>query len=93
MTRHPDPTAIADHKAQAREFLARSREYLPAGDLHQASEKGWGADINRRARRGDACVAPTLTSVSDARRVHGCWTCQASRFCCMYSTCSRTWAS
>ena len=31
------------HVAQAREFLGRSQEYLAAGDLHQASEKGWGA--------------------------------------------------
>ena len=38
-----DPAAIADHAAQARDFLARSREYLDAGHLHQASEKGWGA--------------------------------------------------
>ena len=34
---------VADYAAQAREFLTRSREYLAAGDLHQASEKGWGA--------------------------------------------------
>ena len=38
-----DPAAIADHAAQARDFLARSREYLAADHLHQASEKGWGA--------------------------------------------------
>ena len=31
------------HAAQAREFLGRAREYLASGDLHQASEKGWGA--------------------------------------------------
>ena len=40
---HPDFDEIADHEAQAREFLARSREYLAQGNLHQASEKGWGA--------------------------------------------------
>jgi uncharacterized protein (UPF0332 family) len=34
---------IADYEAQAREFLAKSREYLDQGELHQASEKGWGA--------------------------------------------------
>ena len=28
---------------QARDFLAKSREYLAQGDLNQASEKGWGA--------------------------------------------------
>ena len=39
----PNPTEIADHASQAQEFLAKSREYLSQGDLHQASEKGWGA--------------------------------------------------
>jgi hypothetical protein len=39
----PDPEAVIDYEAQAREFLAKGREYLTAGDLHQASEKGWGA--------------------------------------------------
>ena len=34
---------ITEHEAQAREFLIKGREYLAAGDLHQASEKGWGA--------------------------------------------------
>ena len=34
---------MADYENQAQEFLARAREYLNAGDLHQASEKGWGA--------------------------------------------------
>ncbi len=35
--------AIADYRQQAREFLAKSRQYLADDDLHQASEKGWGA--------------------------------------------------
>ena len=34
---------IADYESQAQEFLANSREFLAAGNLHQASEKGWGA--------------------------------------------------
>ncbi len=34
---------VADYAAQAREFLSKSRTFLAAGDLHQASEKGWGA--------------------------------------------------
>ena len=38
-----DIEAVADHVNQARSFLAKSREYLTQGDLHQASEKGWGA--------------------------------------------------
>ena len=37
----PDDTS--DHSAQAREFLSKGQQYLAAGDLHQASEKGWGA--------------------------------------------------
>ena len=39
----PDIEAVADYESQAREFLAKSREYLTLGELHQASEKGWGA--------------------------------------------------
>ena len=38
-----NPIEVADYEAQAREFLAKSREYLAQGDLHQASERGWGA--------------------------------------------------
>ena len=38
-----DNEVVANHVNQARDFLARSREYLTGGDLHQASEKGWGA--------------------------------------------------
>jgi hypothetical protein len=38
-----DPAATADRRQQARQFLAKSREDLGKGDLHQASEKGWGA--------------------------------------------------
>ena len=39
----PDFDAVKDYETQAREFLAKGREYLAVGDLHQASEKGWGA--------------------------------------------------
>ncbi len=35
--------AIADYETQAREFLQKAQVYLGQGDLHQASEKGWGA--------------------------------------------------
>ena len=38
-----DPVAVDDYRQQAREFLVKAREYLAADDLHQASEKGWGA--------------------------------------------------
>lgn len=39
----PDFEAVTDYETQARDFLAKGRQYLDAGDLHQASEKGWGA--------------------------------------------------
>ncbi|MDE2779291.1 MAG: hypothetical protein OXI91_06400 [Chloroflexota bacterium] len=35
--------AVEDYRQQARGFLARSWVYLREDDLHQASEKGWGA--------------------------------------------------
>lgn len=38
-----DAGAVADYRQQSRIFLAKAREYLAGDDLHQASEKGWGA--------------------------------------------------
>ena len=38
-----DHVDISNHERQARDFLAKGQSYLAAGDLHQASEKGWGA--------------------------------------------------
>ena len=35
--------ATLDYRAQAWDFLHKARTYLSDGDLHQASEKGWGA--------------------------------------------------
>ena len=35
--------SVTDYREQARSFLAKARSYLDDGDLHQASEKGWGA--------------------------------------------------
>lgn len=35
--------AIRDYVEQSREFLQKARQYLAEDDLHQASEKGWGA--------------------------------------------------
>ena len=35
--------AVADYRQQARAFLVKSRQYLAGDDLHQASEKAWGA--------------------------------------------------
>ena len=34
---------IEDYRLQSRDFLEKSRGYLTNDDLHQASEKGWGA--------------------------------------------------
>ena len=39
----PNTEEIVDYLAQSREFMVKARQYLAAGDLHQASEKGWGA--------------------------------------------------
>ena len=36
------PGDAEDHRQQARYFQRKSREYLAEGELHQASEKGWG---------------------------------------------------
>ena len=35
--------AVTEHVHLAKEFLERGKSYLAEGDLHQASEKGWGA--------------------------------------------------
>ena len=34
---------VPGHIETAKKFLHRSKDYLAQGDLHQASEKGWGA--------------------------------------------------
>ena len=34
---------VEDYRLQSRAFLEHSRRYLDEDDLHQASEKGWGA--------------------------------------------------
>ena len=34
---------IEDYRLRSRHFLERSHHYLAEDDLHQASEKGWGA--------------------------------------------------
>ena len=39
----PNLEEATDYAAQSRDFLEKSRDYLAEGDLHQASEKGWGA--------------------------------------------------
>ena len=36
-------SATLDYIASSRDFLERAQTYLAENDLHQASEKGWGA--------------------------------------------------
>ena len=38
-----DIEAVADYRQEAHVFLTKARQYLADNDLHQASEKGWGA--------------------------------------------------
>ena len=38
-----DDDAVGDYCQQSRQFMVKSRQYLAEDDLHQASEKGWGA--------------------------------------------------
>ena len=38
-----DNTTVQDYIQQSRDFLRKARQYLAEDDLHQASEKGWGA--------------------------------------------------
>ncbi len=38
-----DRVEVENFVAQSREFLVRARRYIANGDLHQASEKAWGA--------------------------------------------------
>ena len=38
-----DDDAVGDFRQQSRQFMVKSRQYLDEDDLHQASEKGWGA--------------------------------------------------
>ena len=37
------PSTVTEHVQLAQDFLERSKNYFAEGDLHQASEKGWGA--------------------------------------------------
>ena len=34
---------VSEYRSQAWDFLQKGRQYLADGDLHQASEEGWGA--------------------------------------------------
>ncbi len=38
-----DRSEVEDYAQQSRQFLERARKYAADGDLHQASEKAWGA--------------------------------------------------
>ncbi len=38
-----DNTTVQEYIQQSRDFLQKAQQYLAADDLHEASEKGWGA--------------------------------------------------
>jgi uncharacterized protein (UPF0332 family) len=38
-----DRAEVEDHAQQSLQFLERARQFVADGDLHQASEKAWGA--------------------------------------------------
>ena len=38
-----EDNTVQDYIRQSRYFLGKARQYLAEDDLHQASEKGWGA--------------------------------------------------
>ena len=38
-----EDNTVQDYIQQSRDFLYKARQYLSEDDLHQASEKGWGA--------------------------------------------------
>ena len=82
---HYDPEAVADYRLQARDFLTKAREYLAADDLHQASEKGWGAaawmakavavtqgwEYNEHAQYGGVIYNASLLAGNDRLRLLG----------------------
>ena len=37
---------VSDYESQAREFLGMAWDFLSTGNLHRASEKGWGAALH-----------------------------------------------
>ena len=49
---------VLGQDSRAREFLNKARGYLAAGDLHQASEQGWGQRRAWQGRRPSAGLAP-----------------------------------
>ena len=68
-----DTEAVADHVNQARDFLAKSREYLTQDDLHQASERGWGAAAHmaKAVAIAQGWEYERHSNFSH-RRIHGC---------------------
>ena len=49
-----DDQAVRDYVQQSREFLRKAHQYLAEDDLHQASEKGWGAASHMAKAVADA---------------------------------------
>ena len=87
-----DPAAVADFEVQAREFLRKGRDYLVAGDLHQASEKGWGpaAHMAKAVAVAQGWEYETHADFSSvlnrATQMTGCAACAASPMTCTETT-------
>ena len=58
---------VLGHASQAREFLNKARGYLAAGDLHQASEKGWGAAAHMARPSPQRGAGPTRGTACSTR--------------------------
>ena len=66
-----DTNVVLEYRQQARTFLARAREYLASGDLHQASEKGWGAAAHMVRAVAEALGQPYRSHDEFGRRLVG----------------------
>jgi hypothetical protein len=58
---------VLGHASQAREFLNKARGYLAAGDLHQASEQGWGAAAHMARPSPQRGAGPTRGTAGSTR--------------------------
>ncbi len=66
-----ETNAVLEFRQQSRLFLARARTYLAEGDLHQASEKGWGAAAHMVKAVAEALGQPYRSHDEFGRRLVG----------------------
>ena len=66
-----ETNAVLEFRQQSRLFLARARTYLAEGDLHQASEKGWGAAAHMVKEVTEALGQPYRSHDEFGRRLVG----------------------